>query len=495
MKALERNFDSLFIGNSWIKPASGEIQQVLNPATEEVMGTAPVGSTAEVDQALAAAREAFDHGPWPRMPLKQRAEYMQKFKDALHERREEIADLIVMEIGATKMLAQAMHFDMIMNVFQFFIDSILKRDFVQPASISAHPNHQSGKTLASYIKVYEPVGVVVGITPFNFPYFLNIAKLAPALCAGCTLVLKPSPLAPLQALIIGEVALEIGLPPGVLNIVTGDIDVGQSLVADARADLVSFTGSDQVGASIMAQAAPTLKRVHLELGGKSALIVCEDADVEAAAAAGFNQIITQCGQGCVLQTRHIVHNAVRSRYVELIETMARQLKIGDPADPTVGMGPLISQAQREKVEHYIELGRNSGATLVTGGGRPKDINKGFFIEPTFFDDVENSSAIAQEEIFGPVGVIIGFDAEPEAVRLANDSVYGLGGGVFSRDTGKAFEIAMQMRTGGVSINGGGGIVNPEVPFGGYKRSGFGREFGDEGLNEYLETKVIEFHAG
>jgi len=495
MKTLSRNFNSLFIGNSWVVPTSGEIQQIVNPATEKVIGTAPVGGTTEVDQAVAAAREAFDSGPWPRMAPKQRAQYMQKFKDALQGRREEIVDLIVAEVGATKMLAEAMHFDMIMNVFQFCIDSILKRSSIQPASISVHPNYYSGKTLASYVKVSEPVGVVASITPFNFPYFLNIAKLAPALCAGCTVVLKPSPLVPLQALIIGEVALEVGLPAGVLNIVTGDVDVGQALVADARVDMVSFTGSDQVGASIMAQAASTLKRVHLELGGKSALIICEDADVEAAAVAGFNQIIVQCGQGCVLQTRHIVHNSVRGKYVELIRAMAKQLKIGDPADPSVGMGPLISEAQRQKVERYIQLGLDSGATLVTGGDRPKHMSKGFFVEPTFFDNVDNSSVIAQEEIFGPVGVVIGFDSESEAVRLANDSAYGLGGGVFSTNTGKAFEIAMQMRTGGVSINGGGGILNPEVPFGGYKRSGIGREFGEEGLNEYLETKVIEFHAG
>lgn len=485
----------LYIGNEWVQPQSGSMDAVINPATQEVIATVPVGGRSEVDRALDAARQAFDHGPWPRMSPKARAQILQRLHDGLLRRAAEIASLIVAEAGATQALAASMHFAAPLQHFQYFIDLLVKRDFAQPVEVQAVPGFTGGKVLAAHVKVYEPIGVVAGITAYNFPFFLNLVKVAPALAAGNTIILKPSPYTPLEALVIAEVAEEVGLPPGVLNVLTGDATVGEALTTDPRVDQVSFTGSDVVGAKIMAQAAPTLKRIQLELGGKSALIVCADADLEAAATAGLINFTVQAGQGCVLATRAIVHNSVKAQYVDTVARMARQMKLGNPTDPSVQMGPLIRDAQRARVERFVQSGLDSGARLVCGGRRPKGLDQGFFYEPTLFDDVDNSSEIAQEEIFGPVGVVIGFDTDEEAIRIANDSKYGLGGGVFSRNVGHAYEMALRLRTGGVSINGGAGAMSSKAPFGGVKRSGIGREYGEEGLNEYLQIKTIDFHGG
>jgi acyl-CoA reductase-like NAD-dependent aldehyde dehydrogenase len=340
----------------------------------------------------------------------------------------------------------------------------------------------------------EPVGVVAAITPYNFPFFLNIGKIIPALAVGCTVVLKPSPYTPLEALILGTFAEEAGLPRGVLNIVTGDVEAGQLLTTDKRVDLVHFTGSDTVGALIQAQAAPTLKRCVMELGGKSAMIVREDADLQAAAGAGLASMITHCGQGCVLQTRHLVHNSVRGRYLELLTGLMAQVKLGNPADLAVMCGPLIRGAARARSEEYVEVALSEGARLVAGGKRPTDLPKGFYFEPTLFDGVDNRSRLAQEEVFGPIAAVIGFDDDAEAIALANDSEFGLSGGIWSANPVHAFEMALQMRTGGVQINGGSGRMSSHAPFGGIKRSGYGREYGEEGLNEFTYIKTIGFRA-
>jgi aldehyde dehydrogenase (NAD+) len=312
---------------------------------------------------------------------------------------------------------------------------------------------------------------------------------------GNTVVLKPSPYTPLEALVLGEAAEAAGLPPGVLNVVTGGTEVGTMLTADPRVDLVSFTGSDAVGARILAQAAPTLKRVLLELGGKSALIVRADADIEAATDAGVFATTNQAGQGCVLWTRHLVHNAVKDAYVGRLTEKLSAVVVGDTADPATTMGPLIRESQRARVSGYVEKGLAEGGTLVLGGRRPAHCERGFFYEPTLFTDVDNRSTIAQEEIFGPVSAVIGFDDDDEAVRIANDTVYGLSGHIFSRDAGTAFEMASRLRTGQVLVNGGNGTTNPWDPFGGVKRSGIGRELGEEGFLEFTEAKVIRFRAG
>ena len=492
---LKTHYESLYIGGSWVKPNGSETYTVINPATEEAIGAVPVGTAADADAAIVAAREAFDHGPWPKMEWRERAVILQQFHDALVARKDEIVQLCVAEAGSIIPVANIMQFDMALDGLQYYIDQIQRREFVIPSSVSAHTNWATGgETLGSTVKVYEPLGVSVGITAYNYPFFLNLAKLGPALASGCTFILKPAPQTPLEAMILGDIASEVGIPPGVFSIVTGGVDVGEKLTTDPRVDQISFTGSDKVGAIIQAQAAPSLKRVALELGGKSAMIVCEDADLEQAAFAGVVNFTNQCGQGCVLQTRQLVHNSIKDQYIEMLKAMASQVKLGDPADPDTGMGPLISAAQRERVLAYIEQGKADGNSLVYGGNIPAGMDRGFFVEPTIFDCPSNSTAIAQEEIFGPVVCVIGFDTEEEAIAIANDSQYGLSGGVFSQDPGRAYRIAMQMRTGGVLINGGGGRLNPSVPFGGYKRSGIGREYGEEGLNEYLEIKVIDFRA-
>jgi aldehyde dehydrogenase (NAD+) len=323
---------------------------------------------------------------------------------------------------------------------------------------------------------------------------LNLAKIVPALLAGNTLVLKPSPFTPYSALLFGEIAEEIGLPKGVLNIVTGGAEGGALLSSDPRVDMVSFTGSEAVGVAIMRQAASTLKRVHLELGGKSALIIRADADVQQAALAAVAGLTVNCGQGCALLTRLLVHNSIRKQFVEMARAVASQWKIGDPADPSVGMGPLIREAQRKKVESLIQQGRDQGARLVWGGGRPAQLTQGFFTDITLFDEVRNHMTIAQEEIFGPVGVIIGFDSDEEAIAIANDSRYGLNGGIVSADAATAYEMSLRIRAGSVFINGGTGKM-AYAPIGGYKRSGLGREYGPDWLKEFTQEKSIFYPVG
>jgi acyl-CoA reductase-like NAD-dependent aldehyde dehydrogenase len=309
---------------------------------------------------------------------------------------------------------------------------------------------------------------------------------------GCTVILKPSPYTPFEALVLGEIADEVGLPKGVLNVVNGGVDVGTRLTSDKRVDMITFTGSDRVGAAIQAQAAPTLKRVVLELGGKSALIVCADADISKAASAGFGGITTHCGQGCVLLTRHLVHNSIRQKYVSTLTEMLAGVKIGDPNDASTTMGPLIREDARARTERYVDIAKSEGARLVTGGRRPPHLKQGFYYEPTLFDDVSNNSRIAQEEVFGPLAVVIGFDTEEEAISLANDTDYGLSGAVYSANIGRAYEIALQMRTGGVTVNTGFAQLTRNAPFGGIKRSGHGREYGEIGLNEFTYVKTVDF---
>jgi acyl-CoA reductase-like NAD-dependent aldehyde dehydrogenase len=484
----------LYIRSEWVTPTSGQREPVINPATEQVIGTAPVGTLADVEAALVAAREAFDRGPWPRMPARERARKLQAFHAALTRRENEICSIIVAETGCPISLTRFAQYALPMQHLQYYIEAS-NRDPVVSLPVEVVPNMRGGKVLGAGVTVREPVGVVVGITAYNYPFLLNLAKVGPALATGNVIVLKPSPYTPFEALLLGEAADEAQLPPGVLNIVTGGKEVGEMLTADPRVDMISFTGSDAVGAAIMSQAAPSLKRLHLELGGKSALIVRSDADLEAAAGQALMAVTMHCGQGCALPTRAVVHNSVRRRFVEIMAQMAQQARIGDPTDPATVVGPLIRESQRKRVEYYVNAGLDSGARLVTGGCRPVSFQHGFYYEPTIFDDTLNSSIIAQDEIFGPVSVVIGFDTDEQAIDIANDSKYGLAGGICSADVGRAYEMALQLRTGSVSINGGSGTMSSHAPFGGYKRSGFGREYGIEGLNEFTQLKSIGYHAG
>ena len=483
---------ALYIDGDWVPPESGDAEAVINPATEAIIALAPVAGVTEARAAVAAARHAFDHGPWGRMSGLERASCMQKLLDAIRRREPEIRALITAEAGAT-LMAQHAQFALPVQHAQFFI-GLCARDTVRGLPPSVNPTMTGSKMLGGGVIVREPIGVVAAITPYNFPFFLNLTKIFPALAAGNTVVLKPSPYTPFEGLIMGELADEAGLPRGAFNVVTGGKDVGEVLTTDPRVDLITFTGSDTVGAAIQAQAAPTLKRLLLELGGKSALIVRADADVDQAAAIGAFNFTWHAGQGCNLATRQLVHNSIRADYVRKVSEIVRAMRLGDPADPSTGMGPLIREAQRGRTERYIDIALQEGATLASGGKRPA-MDKGFFMEPTLFDDVDNRSRIAREEVFGPVGVVTGFDTDDEAVSLANDSDFGLGGGIVSTDPGRAYEMALQMRTGEVYLNGGSGGMSSHAPFGGIKRSGYGREFGEEGYNEFTHLKSIVFHAG
>lgn len=486
-----KNPGALYVDGEWIRVDDRE--EVINPADETVLALAPVGNRAIVDAAIGAARTAFDKGPWPRLRQAERQAMLARFLDIVERRKAEICALIVAEAGATVALTDFLQYGITLQHARHMI-ALSARPSVTPLPVERATTARGTVNLAAGVLSREPIGVVAAITPYNFPFFLNIGKVIPALAVGCTVVLKPSPFTPIEALILGEIADEAGLPRGVLNIVTGEVEVGHAMSSDPRVDLVHFTGSDKVGALIQAQAAPTLKRCVMELGGKSAMIVRADADLAGAAGAGLASIITHCGQGCVLQTRHLVHNAVRERYIELLTGMLGQVKIGNPADPGVGLGPLIRDAARRRSEDYVGIALAEGARLVAGGRRPEGLRKGFFFEPTLFVDVDNRSRLAQEEVFGPIGAVIGFDTDEEAIALANDSEFGLSGGIWSASAADAYDMALQLRTGGVSINGGSGRMSSHAPFGGIKRSGYGREYGEEGLNEFTYMKTIGFRA-
>lgn len=485
---MTHNISRLYIDGRWVDGESDVVIDVLNPATEEVIGRVRQATVGQVARAVDAARRAFDEGPWPTMSPRERAQVMLRMADALEKRRADLVDLNIAEAGSTRMLAEYLQVGIPLQHFRDMAERILPSF---PFERGVLPTIGDG--IGQGIVVREPAGVAALISAYNFPLFLNVMKLAPALAAGCTVVLKPAPTTPLEALILGEIADEAGLPAGVLNIVTGDIDAGRELTTNPKVDLVSFTGSDTVGRLVYEQAAPGLKKVVLELGGKSPNIICDDADLRAATTSVIGNMITHAGQGCALFTRTLVH---RSRYDELVAAVTGGLstiKVGDPAEADTLMGPLISEDQRSKVEALVARGVEEGARIAFGGGRP-DHDKGFFVEPTLFVDVDNSMDIARTEFFGPVGVIIPFDDDDHAVRLANDSEYGLGASVFAADPVRALGIARRIRSGMVSINGGGGGVTPHVPFGGYKQSGLGREWGEAGLEEYLQTKAIAWSA-
>ena len=479
-----------YINGGWTS-SGGDLAEVVNPATEEVIGTAPVGNAEDAEAAVAAARAAFDDGPWPRRSQQERCDTLVRFFDILVARQQEFENLIVAEAGATYPLAKFAHVGIAMDHFQFALDEARTRRPI--TALPPRVTQVSGGrgSLGSAVTVREPVGVVGAITAFNYPHLINLSKIVPALLMGNTLVLKPSPYTPLEALALGDIATEAGIPPGTLNIVTGGSDVGQVLTSDGRVDMVSFTGSPSVGATVMEQGAPTIKKVLLELGGKSALIAREDVDVEVVAEQAAMGLTYQAGQGCGLCSRFLVHNSIFSAFVDKATSVLQSVKLGNPADPTTQMGPLIREVQRQRVAGMVDAAVRHGAVLATGGRVPEHLTTGFFYEPTLLTDVDNGDTIAQEEVFGPVGVVIGYDTDDEAVRIANDSRYGLSGAIWSADSGRAFEMALQIRTGTVKINGGSAV---ETPFGGYKWSGVGREYGTQGLDEYTETKAISYRS-
>ncbi len=480
----------LYIDGEWVDASSDDESAVINPATEEVIGTVPQASTVDVDRAVAAARRAFDDGPWARMSPRERSDALLRFMQAVADRRGELVDLIVAEAGCARPYAQALQFDTPLRYAFWFAERAATFPYLDPL-----PPQTGARGLGQGVILKEPIGVVAAITPFNFPLYLNLVKVLPALAMGNCVVLKPSPLTPLEAFALGEIAQEAELPPGVLNVVTGDIAASEHLTTHPGVDMVSFTGSDAVGKQIMGQAAQGLKKVLLELGGKSPNIAFAGADVAKFAMSAATGFTIHAGQGCALPTRILADRTIYDEVVERVAGALGKITVGDPTDPTVTMGPLIREAQRERVERYVAAGTAEGARLAFGGGRPAGLPRGFFVEPTLFADVRSSMSVAQDEIFGPVGVVIPFEGEDEGIAVANDTRYGLAASVWHPDPVRAYEIARRVHAGTVSINGGGGGPHLWGPFGGYKQSGIGREFGDYGLLEYTQLKTVSWSAG
>ena len=476
--ATRTEFDKLFIGGQWVAPSTSEVIEVFSPATGEKVGQVPLAAEADVEAACAAARKAFDEGPWPRLAPEQRQAVLAKAVELLNARADEFKHLLKLETGQPPTIVDMLQFGAGVSGLQYYAGAADKypwrdiRDGIY------------GQTLV----LKEPIGVVGAVIAWNVPFFLACNKLGPALLAGCTVVLKPAAETPLTTNLFAEVLAEAGLPEGVLSVVPGGPETGRALTTNPALDKLTFTGSSAVGKEIGKIAAENLKPCTLELGGKSAAIILEDADLDSTLPMLVFSGLMNSGQACVGQTRIL---APRSRYDEVVEKLsaaAAGMQAGLPDDPASMIGPLISEKQRDRVEGYIRKGIEEGARVVTGGGRPEGLDTGWYVQPTVFADVDNAMTIAQEEIFGPVLVVIPFDDEDDAVRIANDSPYGLAGSVYTQDFAKAVEIAGKIRTGTYAVNMY--AFDPGSPFGGYKNSGIGRENGPEGIDAYTQAKSV-----
>ncbi|MFV0317982.1 MAG: aldehyde dehydrogenase family protein [Microthrixaceae bacterium] len=476
------NYDKQYINGEWVASEGTGTLDVVDSATEEVIASVPAGTAADVDKAVAAAKAAFE--TWSTTPVDIRAKYLRDIGAALAARYDEIVDVISSEVGSPKAFAQMVQAGMSLGEWETFATLL--------------ENYEWEETVGNSLVVREPIGVVGAITPWNYPLYLIICKVTPALAAGCTVVLKPSEITPLNAYLLTEVFHEVGLPAGVFNMVVGDgPSVGAAISGHPDVDMVSFTGSGRSGAEVQKAAAPTAKRVGLELGGKSANIVLDDADPAAIGLASTFGCMLNSGQTCSALTRLLVPESRKDEYIDAVMAEVSQIRLVDPKadEPDLfhSLGPLSSKAQQERVRNYINKGIEEGATVLTGGPeQPEEYDKGFYIKPTVFTDVTPDMTIAQEEIFGPVLSIITYSDDDEAVAIANDTVYGLAGAVQSSDPDRALAVARRLRTGQVDVNGG--AFNPSAPFGGYKQSGNTRERGRWGLEEFLETKSIQLPA-
>ncbi|MGW3511369.1 aldehyde dehydrogenase family protein [Streptomyces sp. NPDC000994] len=458
-------------------PAGAEPVEVENPATRRVIATVADGGPGDVDDAVRSARKAL--GTWAATPVAERVALLRRAATLLEDRREEIAQVVTAELGAPIRIARSVHAQLPITVTAKTADLLSAYSFEE--------------RIGNSLIVRQPVGVVAAITPWNFPLHQVTSKVIPALAAGASVVLKPSELAPLSALLLAEILTDAGLPDGVLNVVTGGPTAGRALVDHDDVDLVSFTGSVDVGRSVAAAASRTVKRVTLELGGKSASLVLPDADIPTAVKVSVANAFFNSGQACNAWTRLLVPADHLDQVNELAQAAAEKHTVGDPTDDKTRMGPVISDQQRERVRAFIRAGLSDGARLLAGGETPPDgCDGGYFVRPTIFTDVDPASTIAQDEIFGPVLCIIGYQDEAEAIEIANGTRYGLGGSVWAQDTDHAVRVARRIRTGQVDVNGGS--FNPAAPFGGFKHSGYGRELGVHGMAEYLEPQSLQLPA-
>ena len=483
MVTWQANSDALFIGGRWVPPCSPDTLTVTSPYTACPIATVPAASTDDVDAAVAAARDAFDVGTWPRTSVADRTKVLQRLSESLDERRDEIASLITEEMGCPITLSRSM---------QAAGPKVVLDTFLGLAP--GYPWVTSREATTGRALVYrEPVGVVAAVVPWNAPLLISVLKLAPALLAGCTVILKPAPETPLDAYLLAELLSEAGLPDGVLNVVPADREVSEHLVTHTGVDKVAFTGSTAAGRRIAALCGHDLKRVTLELGGNSAAVLLDDADVAAAAESLRTGSFRNSGQVCSLKTRILVPRTREAEFLDAFTSVVDSMPVGDPADPDTQIGPLVSARQRDRVEGYIAAGRSEGARVLLGGRRPAGLGDGWFVEPTVFAGVDRAMTIAQEEIFGPVVSVLSYDDEDDAVAIANDSPYGLNGSVFTADPERGLAVARRIRTGTVEINGN--PVGFHAPIGGFKSSGIGREAGPEGFDAYVEIKSVGLPRG
>ncbi len=474
-----RSFDSFFVGGAWRAPSSEAVISVVSPVTERRIATVPDGQAADIDTAVAAARAAFDDGGWADLAPQERLTYLRRLRDEVAQRLPAMESAFTAEIGAPSAVSESF-----MGMATLVLD-----DAIELGEKFAFEETRPGSVGSKVRVIHEPVGVVAAIIPWNGPPIGALLKCAPALVAGCTVVLKPSPECPMSVMILAEAFDAAGFPPGVINIVPGGREAGEHLVRHPGIDKVAFTGSTVAGKRIMELCSSTVRNVTLELGGKSAAVIADDIPLEDVLPTLLGASFGHSGQVCAALTRVLVPRARQDELVAALRESLATWRCGDPADPGTALGPLVSESQRDRVEEYIQIGKDEGARLVIGGGKPTDVETGWFVEPTVFADVSNSMRIAREEIFGPVVVLIPFDEIDEAVEIANDSEFGLSGAVFAADLALAERIARRIRTGQISVNSWSMCLSQ--PFGGYKQSGVGREGGVEGLLPYLETKVLQ----
>ncbi|SCX32429.1 aldehyde dehydrogenase [Mycolicibacterium fluoranthenivorans] len=478
-------YDRLFIDGEWVSSSGNAVIRVISPHTEEPIAGVPDATPADVDAAVRAARIAFDNGPWPRLDPSERIAVLQRLAERYKQRRAEMAELITAEIGAPVSFSKMAQVRLPLMMMSAFCS--LAADYKWQEDRSGFYGHD--------IRIAKrPVGVVAAIVPWNMPQFLTISKAVPALLAGCCVVVKPAPESPLDALLLAEFVAEAGLPPGVLNVVTGGPEVGDCLVRHPGVDKVSFTGSTAAGRQVARACADQTKPVSLELGGKSAAIVLEDADPTTVAASLIAGSLSNSGQICNALTRILLPTTREAEFLDALREHMRAMTVGDPRDPHTQIGPLVAARQRDRVRDFIEGGLEEGARLVCGGAEtPPGLDRGWYVQPTLFADADNTMRIAREEIFGPVLTVISYDNEDDAVRIANDSDYGLAGAVFTPDTDRGYAVAARVHTGSFGINQGY-TMDPYAPFGGMKASGYGRELGREGFEGYVHTQSISSAA-